>query len=243
MSTQTLKPFFTYFGGKYRAAPRYPEPLYSRIIEPFAGAAGYSMRYPERDIQLVDLNPVVIGTWDYLITAPESEILCLPVYDGDWETIEDLDHLPQEARWLIGWWLNKGTTAPGKTPSAWMRDPSAGGTHDFWGEGIKARIASQQKFIRHWTATVGTYADLAPSRSTWFIDPPYQVAGKRYTHSRVDYPHLADWCRTREGQVIVCENQGADWMDFSPFLDIKATHRRGRTGVSKEVIWHSHEHI
>lgn len=44
-----LKPFFTYFGGKYRIAPRYPKPQYNTIIEPFAGSAGYSLRYPERE--------------------------------------------------------------------------------------------------------------------------------------------------------------------------------------------------
>ena len=36
-------PLFCYFGSKYRAAPHYPKPLYPHIIEPFAGAAGYSL--------------------------------------------------------------------------------------------------------------------------------------------------------------------------------------------------------
>ena len=31
--TQPLLPFFTYFGGKYRAAPRYPEPAHDLIVE------------------------------------------------------------------------------------------------------------------------------------------------------------------------------------------------------------------
>ena len=35
-----LKPFFTYYGGKYRAAPKYPEPVHGSIVEPFAGSAG-----------------------------------------------------------------------------------------------------------------------------------------------------------------------------------------------------------
>jgi hypothetical protein len=34
-----LKPFIRLYGGKYRAAPRYPKPLHDT---PFAGAAGYS---------------------------------------------------------------------------------------------------------------------------------------------------------------------------------------------------------
>ncbi len=35
-----LKPFFCYFGGKWRAAPHYPTPKHAEIVEPFAGAAG-----------------------------------------------------------------------------------------------------------------------------------------------------------------------------------------------------------
>lgn len=42
--TKALKPFWRYYGGKYRAAPRYPVPLHRTIVEPFAGAAGYSLR-------------------------------------------------------------------------------------------------------------------------------------------------------------------------------------------------------
>jgi hypothetical protein len=32
-----LRPFWRYYGGKWRAAPRYPAPRYDTIIEPFAG--------------------------------------------------------------------------------------------------------------------------------------------------------------------------------------------------------------
>ena len=31
-----MKPFFTYFGGKYRVAPKYPSPLHETLIEPIA---------------------------------------------------------------------------------------------------------------------------------------------------------------------------------------------------------------
>jgi site-specific DNA-adenine methylase len=50
----SLRPFFTYTGGKYRLAPRYPEPRHNLIIEPFAGSAGYSLRHPEREVLLID---------------------------------------------------------------------------------------------------------------------------------------------------------------------------------------------
>ena len=54
-----LRPFIRYYGGKWRAAPLYPAPMHSTIIEPFAGAAGYSMRYPDRDVILVERYPVI----------------------------------------------------------------------------------------------------------------------------------------------------------------------------------------
>lgn len=40
-----LKPFFTFYGGKWRAAPHYAPPEFATIVEPFAGAAGYSVRH------------------------------------------------------------------------------------------------------------------------------------------------------------------------------------------------------
>lgn len=232
----TLRPFFTYFGGKWRAAPHYPAPQHNWIIEPFAGAAGYSLRYPDKNVDLVDLDEKVAGTWDYIIKTPESEIRALPLYDGTWETTDDLD-LPQEARWLIGWWLNKATVQPSKSPSKWVREVTTTG-ENVWGAGVRERIASQQQYIRHWSSSCGSYLDIdTPHEYTWFIDPPYQVRGSSYKHSDIDYAQLAEWCRGLKGQVIVCENEGATWLPFEPFRDTKATHGSRRTGVSREVVW------
>lgn len=235
-----LRPFFTYFGGKWRVARHYPEPQHDVLVEPFAGAAGYSLRHPHKRVLLNDLDPVVAGTWDYLIRAPESEILALPLYDGTWSTVDDLD-LPQEARWLIGWWLNKGTVQPSKSPSKWVREAGGNTGENYWGAGVRARIARQQASIRHWQVSSTSYADLPDLDATWFVDPPYAEAGKsyRFGSKQIDFAHLGEWCRGRSGQVMVAENHGADWLPFRPFRDIKATHGSGRTGVSKEVIWTS----
>lgn len=235
-----LRPFFTYFGGKWRAAPHYPKPAHGSIVEPFAGAAGYSLRHPDLAVTLNDLDPVVAGTWDFLIRAPEAEILALPLHDGTWQTVDDLN-IPQEARWLIGWWLNKATTQPGKRLSKWGRDGASPG--DFWGETIRTRIASQQRHIRHWKITNHTYADVPNGAHTWFIDPPYAEAGKRYRHgsNSINFPHLGAWCRERTGQVIVAENDGATWLPFRPFRDAQSTAGHRRTGISREVIWTNEE--
>ena len=236
MKPPTLRPFFTYFGGKWRIAPKYPKPVHDTLIEPFAGSAGYALRYPHLNVSLVDANEAVAGTWDYIIHASESEIASLPEYDGTWDTVDDLNHLPQEARWLIGWWLNKGAATPCKRPSAWMRGNAECLGENHWGPGVKARIARQQPHVRHWAIEHGSYADIGNREATWFIDPPYEVAGK-YPTRDVDFDHLGEWCRSREGQAIVCENVGAKWLPFEPFVSAKATHSRYRSGVSVEAIW------
>lgn len=233
-----MKPFFTYFGGKFRAASKYPTPQHDILVESFAGSAGYALRYPERQVHLFDTSERVIGTWQYLIGVSESEIRNLPIYDGSWDNVDDLVQLPQEARWLIGWWLNKGTVLPSKTPSKWVRSANGNMGENYWGPGIRERIASQLDGIRHWQAHASSY-DTAPDwEATWYVDPPYQAAGKSYPMKFMDYDALASWCQSRQGQVIVCENAGATWLPFEPLADIKATAGKNRTGVSKEVMWH-----
>lgn len=231
----SLKPFFTYFGGKYRAAPKYPAPNHATIIEPFAGSAGYALRHPDRQVILNDLDPLIAGTWKYLIGATEDAIMSLPLWDGSWETTDELTHLSQEQRWVIGWWLHKGGTGGRKTPAAWMR--SGVNRKSYWGPEIRERIASQLPSIRHWEVTSQHFRDMPNQSATWFIDPPYQSAGKEYRIRDVDFNELGEWCRSREGQSLVCENEGATWLPFEPFADIKATHGKDRSGVSKEVLW------
>lgn len=225
-----LRPFFTYFGGKWRLAPKYPEPEHGMIVEPFAGSAGYSLRYPKNRVLLTDVDERVIGTWQYLIGASSDEISKLPIYDGSWHSVDDL-HIPQEAKWLIGWWLNKGSAQPCKTPSAWMRKATVTG-ENLWGDGVKARIVRQQPYIRHWTAVLASYESLDNYAATWFVDPPYEIAGKSYRCNSVNYLDLAQFCRTREGLTIVAENDGATWLPFTPLSASKST-----LGISLESVY------
>ena len=226
-----LRPFFSFYGSKWRAAPRYPAPTHDVIVEPFAGSAGYSLRYPERQVRLYDVDPAIVGVWDYLIHAPEAEIRALPV---EVVHVADLD-IPQEARWLIGFWLNKGAATPRLSPSSWMR----AGTHarSYWGEEIRSRIAAQVSAIRHWTVAHGSYESTPDVEATWFVDPPDQAPGGRhYRHYAVDVEVLGEWCRTRRGQVIACEQEGADWLPFEPFGAMKVSPSYGERH-SQEVVW------
>ena len=155
--------------------------------------------------------------------------------------VTDVREMPlvQEAKWLIGFWLNKGMTSPCNVPSQWMRDHATDTSrrNTYWGDGVRGRIAGQLQYIRHWTITQQSYADIADQDACWFVDPPYQVSGARYRFNAIDFVHLAQWCQSRSGQVIVCEQQGATWLPFSPFRTIKALEGKKGSQTSHEVVW------
>jgi site-specific DNA-adenine methylase len=225
-----LKPFFGYFGSKWRLAPKYPKPLYDTIIEPFAGSASYSLLHHQgRKVTLCDLNEDIAGIWKYLIDASPEEIMKLPD-----ELTEDLT--PAE-RALIGFWFAKASATPRKTKSPWAtKHPDS----SWWGLKIRQRIAQQLPFISKWEIRKGDYRSLENVEATWFIDPPYQHHGAMYPNGNrnFDYVELAEWCRGRRGQVIVCEGGGADWLPFSTLKEGKRTTGPQIKKVGPcEVVW------
>jgi hypothetical protein len=107
----------------------------------------------------------------------------------------------------------------------------------FWGPAARERIASQVDAIRHWTLIEGDYTKAPDVEATWFIDPPYAQAGRYYAQQPDNFDALGAWCQTRNGQVLVCENVGATWLPFQPFMDIKANEGRHGGKVSHEALW------
>lgn len=227
-----LEPFFCYYGGKWRAAPKYPAPEHDTIIEPFAGAAGYATRYADRKVSLVERDPVIAGLWKYLTCVTPEEIRSIPTNVPG--TVDDLA-ICQEARWLVGFWCNKVASSPRMAASKWMR--SGVRPNSFWGPTIRERIASQVEAIRHWQVIEGSYEQAPNVAATWFIDPPYQHAGKYYRFQLDDYERLARWCETRQGQVMVCEQSGATWLPFKSFATIKSTPGAHGKSFSTEMLW------
>jgi site-specific DNA-adenine methylase len=234
VGSMQLRPFFSYYGGKWRDTPKhYAPPKHDTIVEPFAGSAGYSLRYPERRVVLCELDPLLVSLWRYLIKVNPKEILAIPDVPLD-GSVDDLKLTPEES-WLVGFWLNRGTARPRKHPSRWMREQIRPGS--FWGQRVRETIARQVERIRHWEVLDGGYEKCHIRRkATWFVDPPYQEAGCHYKYgpAYVDYDHLADWCKSRRGQVIVCENSGAKWLPFKELTTTKTT-RTGRR--SSEAVW------
>lgn len=232
-----LRPFWRYYGGKWRAAPRYPAPRFSTIIEPFAGAAGYAMRYPDRRVILVEKYPTVAGIWRYLIATTAAEILRIPTADH----VDDLPAwVPQEARWLVGMCMNACALSPNIRCSSGILARRDRGHTEGWTQPMRARVASQVDSIRHWQIIEGDYTAAPRIAATWFIDPPYiGRPGSHYVHGSraIDYAALASWCRSRAGQAIVCEAGDATWLPFRAFGET--------TGVggkrSAEAVWLSDE--
>lgn len=194
---------------------------------------------------LVDRNPVIAGLWKWLTQVSSEEILALPLLIERGQSVDALD-IPQPAKWLIGFWCNKGHATPCKTITTTWGNPE-----QFWHKEMRARVVEQVTRIRHWRVLdLSSYAEIPNEPATWFVDPPYtgirssrrrgggriehRPVGDRYPFGAkgIDYAHLGAWCRERLGQVIVCENLGATWLPFGPFRVV-----RGLGKISTEAVW------
>jgi len=225
-----LRPFFSYYGSKFNLAPRYPYPYQDRILEPFAGSACFSLLHHHKQILLYDLDPVICSIWDYLIHVKESEIMALPNIDLD-KSVDDYQ-LINEQKWLIGFWMNPGSSSPRRKRSTWKNRTN--NSQNIWGQKIKKRISSQLEFIRHWKIKNCSYEQIPDHDGYWFIDPPYIEKGKHYKFSskNINFSNLSLWAKSRKGTVIVCEQLGAQWMNFE-FIGCN----NGQKGDSTEVVY------
>lgn len=224
------RPMLPYYGSKWRMARHYAPPIYGQIVEPFAGGAGYALRWPDRQVKLVDLDPVLCGVWAYLIATPSAEILRLPIITAE-ETVDDHAWPCEEAKHLVGYWLAPGQGYPNRALSSWGRRYPC---NSFWTEATRAAIAANVEQIRHWRIIHGDYTQAVEGEATYFVDPPYTGRpGESYRcdNRAIDYEQLGEWCRGLMGQVIVCEAHGADWL---PFDALRAQH--GIRGKSMEAV-------
>ena len=223
-----MKIFFSYFGSKGRMAKLYHPPAYNTIIEPFAGSAGYAIRYYYKNVLLYDLSPVVCGVWDYLINVDPSELRRLPILRED-QTVDDIKGVPVEAKHFVGFWLTQSQTYPSKKCQTKSRGSG-------WTASIRNRTAEQVQFIRRWKVFCQSYETIDNREATWFIDPPYEKAGTRYKlgSELIDFNKLSIFCKARQGQVIVCEQKGAEWLPFETLI----VERNASNKENHEVVWY-----
>lgn len=212
---------FSYYGRKSKIIKKYPKPTSDLIIEPFAGSATYALEYWEHDVVIVEMYEKIIRIWEYLKQASPQDVLSLPDVSPRENVSEKYKLLCEGERYLIGFCINRGSRFPKFTAGMMCN----------WNED-KKRIAKDLHKIKHWNVVYGDYHCVGNPKATWFIDPPYQ-SQKLYKHNDINYEELSNWCKFRKGQVIVCENQNANWLDFSPLTEFSGQYRR-----TQEVIWY-----
>lgn len=206
-----------YYGSKSKIIDSYPAPKYGKIIEPFAGTAQYSLKYYDRDVTIVDKYEVITRIWQWLQKCSPSDITGLPRLKFG-ENVDDFKWDCDEAKWLVGFIIVGAPSQPKKTASRW-KTIIRPNTQDY-----KLKMISESLHkIRHWKVINGGYEDLANEEATWYIDPPYQHGGQyyRYGNKNIDFGKLAVWCKSRNGQVMVCENSKADWLPFKPLVSMR----------------------
>lgn len=216
---------WSYYGSKSKIVNYYPAPKYSKIIEPFAGSAKYSLKYFDREVLLVDKYEPVIKLWKWLQQCSIGDIIKLPqLKKGD--DIRKIKGLCEEERILLGYGAQAGVAIFGNTVTE-------AGTRNM--KTMFRNITNNLDKIRHWQIELGDYNDIVNQEATWFIDPPYQFGGHKYKHSnkKINFEQLAEWCKNRNGQTIVCENMKATWMDFKPMKRIQGLAQTGTI----EGVW------
>jgi len=216
---------WSYYGSKSKIINKYQPPKYNRIIEPFAGTARYAYKYWESDVELFDIFPDIIKIWKYLQQSNKQDILGLPDV-GYKQDIREFTQLCEEEMLLIGYCINRGSSRRKFTAqkfNSWNSD--------------KIRIANDLYKIKHWKIYLKSYKEIDTNiLATWFVDPPYQYGGDKYVfnNKKMNYNELSEWCKSLNGQIIVCENSKADWMNFEPLASLT-----GQKHITKEVVWYS----
>jgi site-specific DNA-adenine methylase len=139
---------------------------------------------------------------------------------------EEFNYLTDNQKSLIGFFLNPGSSQPKKSPGKFCG----------WNVKNRLKLSNDVNKVKHWTIINGDYQQVENIQATWFIDPPYQGnGGKYYKHGNkgFNYDDLKEWCLHRNGEIIVCENSEATWMDFTPLVEIQ-----GQKHKTKEVIFY-----
>lgn len=231
---------FSYYGAKSKIAALYPAPQCDVIIEPFCGSAAYAFMYWERQVLVNDLDPITASIWRFLTSSHAADDVERYVPETVRAGLRVSDILPETCdAGLLG--LLRAEANRGTQGARGCHDQITPMAEKCWNARLKRKLLDVViPRVAHWQVSEDPYDVLPNIRATWFVDPPYaNSAGGRYRTNAVNYMALAKWCRARNGQVIVCENEGARWMAFHPLgssaRGIKSRYQKADT---QEVVWY-----
>jgi site-specific DNA-adenine methylase len=233
-------PLFKWFGSKWLSSKTLPKPLCDTIYEPYAGSAGYSLRYGvDRKVVLSEQDPNLRILWKFLIRAKERDIREIPINIPTNTDIRDLG-LSVGQTMLLKHWQRTNNVGDCWTTSPWGHLPGQ------WTANTRARVASEVGAVSHWRMAEPAWC----AYGTYFVDPPYLYNYRyRFKKDEFDHDELAQNVRSipRSSQVIVCEaicqKTGAvpNYLPFE-FFGNRITSRRktGQNHHSKELIYTRH---
>jgi site-specific DNA-adenine methylase len=214
---------FYYYGRKKQIARHYPPPNLETIIEPFAGAAAYSLFSDnwQKKVILIEKDTRVAEIWRFLIKdATKSDILAMSdLKSGDYST--DFLHIIHAAT---------------KMAFKYKRIKVTPVLERNWEISKRVFVENLHK-IKHWEIICGDYTEAPDIEATWFIDPPYKGEpglGYYYGSDKIDYIQLANWARERKGEIIFCEGENGDYLPFSHLLTLPGVAGK----LSKEKIFY-----
>jgi site-specific DNA-adenine methylase len=219
---------WSYYGSKSKIINYYPPPKYNKIIEPFAGSARYSLKYWDREILLIDKYKEVIDIWKWLQHCSTNDIKSLPILKPgtDLRSI----NLSKEELKFMRWQISTAAFSPVWIVTSMQNEEKQ--------KRQLRNIINNLHKIRDWEIVHGDYRDMKNEEATWFIDPPYQFGGHKYKegNNKINFNELGEWCKSRKGQIIVCENTNADWLPFKTMKKLIGANKK-----SVECIWSNHE--
>ena len=226
---------FYYYGRKKQIARHYPAPIHETIIEPFAGAASYSMHDANwrRRVILIEKDARVCDIWRWLIeVATPAKIAALPTLHVGEKSSEFLHIVHAATKMAFKYRTIKVTPVLERN----------------WEISKRVMAASVHK-VKHWELVQGDFSDAPDLEATWFIDPPYRNGpGDGYAHgcAQLDYKKLGEWIATRQGQLVCCEGPDGDYLPFRPLLTLPGVagklsverlyHRASRPDGNKQLF-------
>lgn len=232
-------PLFKWFGSKWLSSKTLPNPRYKSIIEPFAGSAGYSLRYADHQVTLCESDPHIYRLWQWLICeATEASIREIPIGVVEGTDIRTIG-LNEGQELLLKSWQRTNNVGSCWTISKWGNLPGQ------FTSNTRSRVASEFAAIRHWKI-FNDGMNLLRSyngEATWMIDPPY-MHNYQYKSNPLNYEELGALVRSKRGQIIVCEaicqktGKVPTWLTFKYFGSrITSRRKAGNSHHSKELIY------